>query len=231
MFYFDPIYFVALAPAILFSIWAQFKVKSTYAKANKIVPASGMSGVDAAKAILNAEGISNVKIEITQGRLSDHYDPRTKTLRLSEEVYNGRTLAAVGIAAHEVGHAIQDAQKYGMLVLRNAVVPVASIGSNLSWGLLFIGFLLNSMNLILVGIGLFSSVVIFQIINLPVEYDASSRAKELVISRGLVSPQEQKEIAKVLDAAALTYVAATVTAVLTLLYYLYRSGLIGGNRN
>lgn len=230
MFYFDPIYFVALAPAIIFSIWAQFKVKSAYAKASKIVPASRMSGAEAAKAILNAEGIDGVKIEVTGGMLSDHYDPRTKTLRLSEEVYNGRTLAAVGIAAHEVGHAIQDAHKYGMLVLRNTIVPVAGIGSNLSWGLMFIGFLLNSMNLILVGIGLFSTVVIFQIVNLPVEFNASARAKELVISRGLVSPQEQKEISKVLDAAALTYVAATVTAILTLLYYLYRSGLIGGRR-
>ena len=150
-------------------------------------------------------------------------------LRLSPDVYHGSSLAALGVAAHEVGHAIQDAEKYSMLVVRNAIVPMASMGSNASWIIMMIGFFMSSMNLILLGVGLFSLVVIFQVVNLPVEFDASKRAKEILVNRGFISPQEQAGVARVLDAAAMTYVAATISAILTLLYYLWRLGIIGGS--
>ena len=226
---FDPMYFMFLGPALLLGIWAQFKVKSAYATASQIETSSRLSGAQVARGILDSFSLQNVGIEPSHGFMSDHYDPKAKMLRLSPEVYEGRSIASLGIAAHEAGHAIQDAQRYAPLVMRNGIVPMASIGSNASWFLLFMGFLLNSMNFIILGIGLFSLVVVFQLINLPVEFDASRRAKELLVSKGFISPQEQRAVAKVLDAAALTYVAATVTAILTLLYYLMRSGLIGGN--
>ncbi len=226
---FDPMYFMFLGPALLLGIWAQFKVKSAYATASQIETSSRLSGAQVARGILDSFSLQNVGIEPSHGFMSDHYDPKAKMLRLSPEVYEGRSIASLGIAAHEAGHAIQDAQRYAPLVMRNGIVPMAAIGSNASWFLLFMGFLLNSMNFIILGIGLFSLVVVFQLINLPVEFDASRRAKELLVSKGFISPQEQRAVAKVLDAAALTYVAATVTAILTLLYYLMRSGLIGGN--
>lgn len=227
--FFDPIYFVFLLPAILLAGWAQLKVRSAFAKASEIRPASGMSGAEAARMILNAAGLDGVKIEAAQGFLGDHYDPRDKVLRLSQDVYGARSLAAVGVAAHEAGHALQDAQSYAPLAIRNAIVPTASIGSNLSWVLLMVGFMIQSFQLIAFGIALFSLVVVFQIVNLPVEYNASARAKELLVSRGIISPSERGAVSQVLDAAALTYVAATITAILTLLYYLYRAGLLGGN--
>ena len=226
---FDPMYFMFLGPALLLGIWAQFKFKSAYATASQIETSSRLSGAQVARGILDSFSLQNVGIEPSHGFMSDHYDPKAKMLRLSPEVYEGRSIASLGIAAHEAGHAIQDAQRYAPLVMRNGIVPMAAIGSNASWFLLFMGFLLNSMNFIILGIGLFSLVVVFQLINLPVEFDASRRAKELLVSKGFISPQEQRAVAKVLDAAALTYVAATVTAILTLLYYLMRSGLIGGN--
>lgn len=224
--YFDPLYFLFLLPAILLSVWAQLKVRSTFAKASEIRPSSGMSGAEAGAAILSSYGLSSVRVEMTQGFLGDHYDPRQKVLRLSPDVYQGRSLAAVGVAAHEAGHALQDAQGYKPLVVRNAIVPTASIGSNLSWVLLFLGFMLSSFSLIALGIALFSAVVLFQIVNLPVEYNASARAKDVLVRYNIISPSERGAVSRVLDAAALTYVAATITAILTLLYYLYRSGLL-----
>lgn len=230
MFYFDPLYFIILAPGLLLAAWAQMKVKLTYAHANQIPSNSGITGRDAAHMILRANGISGVDIEVSQGMLSDHYDPVKKVLRLSPDVYGGHSLSAVGIAAHEVGHAIQDAQRYKPLVIRNGIVPMANIGSNLSWFLMLGGFAMGSLNLIMWGIIAFSLVVIFQLVNLPVEFDASNRARTTLIANGIISPGEEKEVAKVLNAAALTYVAATITAILTLLYYLIRSGLLGGRR-
>ncbi len=224
-------YLLFMLPAIGLALYAQMKLKSTYHEAGNIAAASGMTGAEAAAQILQASGIPNVGIERVQGHLSDHYDPRDKVLRLSNDIYSGRSVAALGIAAHEAGHALQDAQNYGPLVLRNTVVPLASFGSNMSWILLFGGMLLSNFGLILIGIFLYSLVVIFQVINLPVEYDASSRAKAILLQRGLISPQEQPIVARVLNAAALTYVAGTVTSILTLLYYLLQSGLLGGNRN
>jgi Zn-dependent membrane protease YugP len=168
--------------------------------------------------------------------MTDHYDPRHKVLRLSEPVYAGRSLAALGIAAHEAGHAMQDARGYAPLRLRNGLVPLASFGGGLAWIIIFAGFLLSQVShtlgnhLVLLGIGAFSLVVVFQLVNLPVEYDASRRARVALIDGGLISQDEDVYVRKVLDAAALTYVAATLSSVMTLLYFLFRSGLIGGRR-
>jgi Zn-dependent membrane protease YugP len=172
--------------------------------------------------------VSGVQIEPVEGFLSDHYVPGEKILRLSPGVYSSRSLAALGIAAHEAGHAIQDAYRYPLLVIRNGLVPMAGFGSNLSWIVIIAGFILHLTPLIWVGIGLFSLVVLFQLVNLPVEFDASRRARVALVEGGLITEEEDQVVKRVLDAAALTYVAATLTAVLTLLYFLFRSGLLGG---
>lgn len=231
MFYFDPMYFVFMGPAILLGIFAQIRVKSAFAKGKLQRASSGFSGAETARRILDASGLSNVAVEQTNGFLGDHYDPKAKVLRLSQDVYQGNSLSALGVAAHEAGHALQDAERYSLLVVRNAIVPMASFGSNASWAFIFLGSMLGSMNLLLVGVMLFSLIVLFQVINLPVEFDASKRAKELLVSRGFISPSEQKVVASVLNAAALTYVAATISAILTLVYYLWRLGIIGGSRD
>lgn len=232
MMFFDPRYLLIVMPGVLLGIYASYKVKSTFARASKIGSRKGWTGAQVAQAILDAEGISDVAIETVEGQLSDHYDPRAKVLRLSPDVYNGRSLAAAGVAAHEVGHAIQDARGYSMMAIRNAVVPAASIGSSLSWIFIFVGCgMLASgfgRTLATIGCAMFTLVVIFQVVNLPVEFNASSRARQTLIANGLVGTDEDHEIGRVLNAAALTYVAATITAVLTLLYYLWRSGLLGG---
>ena len=226
--WFDPYYLMFLAPAMLLAVWAQFKVQSAYREASHVPARSGLSGAEAADAVLRQAGVRGVQIEPVEGFLSDHYVPGEHVLRLSPQVYSGRSLAALGIAAHESGHAIQDARRYPLLVARNALVPLASVGSNLSWGVLIVGFLLHSMALIGLGILVFSAVVLFQLVNLPVEFDASRRARVALVEGGLVSPDEAVEVKRVLDAAALTYVAATLTSVMTLLYFLFRSGLLGG---
>lgn len=219
--YFDPVYIMmVMIPGLLLGMWAQARVHNAYAKASKIRPASGLSGAEAAQVICREAGMSDVRIEPVQGWLSDHYDPRHKVLRLSPDVYNGRSLAALGIAAHEAGHAIQDAVGYGPLRLRGAMVPMASIGSGLSYLVIFAGFFLNITNLILVGVILFSGVVAFQLVNLPCEFNASSRARQMLLTLGLVRPEEDRAVKSVLGAAAMTYVAATITSVMTLLYYI-----------
>lgn len=227
LFYFDPMYFVYVGPAILLAMWAQFKVKSAYAHASQIPARSGLSGAQTAAEILRAHNIRDVQIESVQSFLGDHYDPRHKVLRLSPDVYHGRSLASLGIAAHEVGHAIQHAQGYAPLTVRNALVPVASIGSNISVLLVIIGLGIGLQKLALVGIGLFATVVAFQLINLPVEFNASSRARQILVSQRLISKEEDREVGRVLSAAAMTYVAATLTAILTLLYYLSK---VSGSR-
>lgn len=226
---FDPVYFLFLGPAMLFGLWAQFKVKSAFNNGNKIPAHCGLSGAQVAQRILDANHIKNVGIERVQGFLGDHYDPKAKMLRLSPDVYDGRTISALGVAAHEVGHAIQDASRYTPLVIRNGIVPLASIGSNASFFLMILGATLNSFNLILLGIGAFSLIVLFQLVNLPVEFDASNRARAILLSQGIVSSNEEREVGRVLNAAAMTYVAATISAILTLVYYLYRYGIIGGS--
>jgi Zn-dependent membrane protease YugP len=229
--WFDPIYFLFLAPGILLAMWAQWRVQSAYSWASRIPARSGYTGAQAAHALLTAAGVPGVAIEPVEGFLSDHYVPGKHILRLSPPVYAGRSLAALGIAAHESGHALQDASRYPLLVLRNGLVPLAGVGSNLSWIIMVVGFLLQSMNLILIGIALFSLTVVFQLVNLPVEFDASRRARLALVDAGLVTPEEDVAVGKVLNAAALTYVAATLTSILTLLYFLFRSGLLGGRRD
>lgn len=235
MLYFDPMYFLIIAPGLLLAFYAQWKVKSAFARGSELPTQRGWTGAQVAQAILDAQGIRNVRIEPVEGYLSDHYDPRAKVLRLSPDVYHGRSIAAAGVAAHEVGHAIQDAQQYAPLVWRNSVVPMANFGSSIGMLLLMvgIGFGMSGFGrtLAIAGCALFSMVVLFQIINLPVEFNASSRAREVLLINGLTTQEEDREIKRVLDAAALTYVAATITAVLQLLYFLMRAGLLGGRRD
>lgn len=218
--YFDPRFFIFIGPALLLGLYAQWRVKATFRKAHQ-QPAR-LSGAAAARHILDESGLQSVGVEQIGGQLSDHYDPRSKVLRLSSDVYNGRTLAAVGIAAHEAGHALQDAKNYAPLVVRNAAVPVAGFGSQASFALLIGGMIFSIQPLIVLGILLFATTVFFQIVNLPVEFNASSRAKAVLVERGIVPQDEMFHINKVLNAAALTYVAATLQAVLTLLYYVMR---------
>jgi Zn-dependent membrane protease YugP len=237
MFYFDALYFILLAPGILLALWAQFRVRSAFSEGQRYRPSSGLSGAQAAGAVLANAGLGNVPVEPVQGFLSDHYDPTKKVLRLSPDVYYGQTLSAVGVAAHEAGHAIQDATRYPLLWLRNGLVPLASIGSTFSWIIIVVGFILMASEpllgrwVLIIGIGAFSLTVLFQVVNLPVEFDASRRARILLVENGVVTPQEDVVVRQVLSAAALTYVAATLTAILTLLYFLIRSGLLGGRRN
>lgn len=226
--FFDWVYLLFALPAMLLGLWAQARVKSAYAETQRIPVRSGLSGAETAAAILRANGISNVGIEMTQGMLSDHYDPRHKVLRLSPDVYRGRSAASVGIAAHEVGHALQDKLGYAPLALRNGIVPFAQIGSGASFLVLFAGLILQVAALVYLAVGLFATVALFQLVNLPVEFNASSRARKELVSIGIVTPDEDRVVKKVLGAAAWTYVAATVSAMMTLLYFLFRAGLLGG---
>jgi len=222
--FFDPLYFLFLLPGILLAAWAQMRVMSAYHAASRISASSGLSGAEAAQVLLHSAGIDRVRIETTPRMLSDHYSPTEKALRLSPEVYHGRNLAALGIAAHEAGHALQDAQGYAPLVVRNLMVPLASFGSSAAWIIIVLGFALHLAGLIYIGIAAFSLTVLFQLVNLPVEFDASRRARQQLLAAGLIHPAEEAEVARVLNAAALTYVAATLTAILTLLYFLVRAG-------
>jgi uncharacterized protein len=216
----DPLYFLLIGPAFLLALFAQFRVKSAYAQMSK-VPAR-MSGAQAARRMLDSAGLHNVPIEMVGGTLSDHYDPRGKVVRLSHDVYNGRSMASVGIACHEAGHALQDAHQYAPLVLRNLAVPIAGFGSGAGIWLFIGGMLARFEPLMLLGLLAFSAVVFFQLVNLPVEFNASARAREQLVDHGIIAAQEEKYVARVLNAAALTYVAATLQAVLTLLYLIFR---------
>jgi Zn-dependent membrane protease YugP len=227
MLFFDPIYLLFLAPGLLLAAWAQYRIRSAYDQASRIPPRSGYSGAEAAGTLLRRAGLGGVRIEPTEGFLSDHYVPGQHVLRLSPDVYAGRSLAAVGVAAHETGHAYQDASHYPLLVVRNALVPLASFGSSVSWILLLIGFVLQLAGLIYLGILVFSFTVLFQLVNLPVEFDASRRARIALVENGVVTADEDEVVGRVLNAAALTYVAGTLTAVLQLLYFLFRSGMLG----
>ena len=220
MFYFDPMYFVFIAPAFLLALWAQLRVKMAYASAQQM-PAP-LSGAAAARHVLDSAGLTGVGIEMVPGHLSDHYDPREKVLRLSTEVYQSRSLAAVGIAAHEAGHAIQDAHAYAPLVVRNAAVPVAGFGSSAFVILLILGMVLQQPWLLWAGIIAFSAIVFFQVVNLPVEFNASARAKAQLVELAIVPSDQMVYVNRVLNAAAMTYVAATLQAILTLLYYIMR---------
>jgi Zn-dependent membrane protease YugP len=231
MFYFDPLYFIIVGPAILLTIWAQIKVKGTVSKYAKIGTTRGLTGAETAQAILRHEGIENVRVEEVSGWLSDHYDPRSKTLRLSPDVYRNTSVSSVGIAAHEVGHAIQDARSYAPLVLRSAIAPAAMFGSNAAMFLLMIGFMIGALGMVKLGIILFATTVAFQLITLPVEINASSRARAILTESGIVTQNEAVGVGRVLNAAALTYVAAAIASLTQLLYFLLRSGLLGSRED
>ena len=210
--YFDST-MIVLIPAIILAMYAQSKVKSTYEKYVRIASQKGYTGAEAARAILDRNGLTDVRIEHIRGTLSDHYDPRTRVLRLSDMVYRGNSISSSAIAAHEVGHAIQHARDYAPLRFRNAIVPVVNFASNLSWLFILAGLFLSFTGLIDIGIVLFTGSVVFQIVTLPVEFNASSRALDELESVGVLTREEIPHSKKVLDAAALTYVAATATAV------------------
>ena len=219
-------------PGIIFTLWAQAKVKSAFNKYGRVGARSGLTGAETARRILDRSGLTGVPVEQVRGSLTDHYDPRSGVLRLSETVYGSRSIAALGIAAHETGHAIQHASKYSALVVRTAIAPAAATGSKLGIGLFFLGFLftafVNSSNTMLmdVGIWLFTVAVAFTFITLPVEFNASKRALAVLAKGGFLTAEELPHAKKVLDAAAWTYVAAAATAVLMLIRLLI---LRGGN--
>ena len=229
--FFDPLYLLFMLPGLILAGLASLFTTSTFNKYSNIASSSGMTGAEAARRLLETAGIYNVTIERVDGMLTDHYDPTSHTLRLSDNVYGSESLAAIGVACHEAGHAIQHATNYGPLAMRSALVPAANIGSNASYFILLMGFLFQSQMLMLLGIALFSMAVLFTLVTLPVEYNASSRAKELMVSSGIVSRAEAASAGAVLNAAFMTYVASAVSALLTLLYYLIRSGLLGGRRD
>jgi Zn-dependent membrane protease YugP len=218
---FDPVYWIFLAPALLLGLWAQARVRSAFSEAERV--RAPLSGAAAARYVLDSVGLQNVSVERVEGFLSDHYDPRHKVLRLSPHVYQESTMAAVGIAAHEAGHALQDAKRYAPLVIRNAAVPVANFGGGVSWILIIIGAMI-SPTILWIGIALFGGVVFFQLVNLPVEFDASNRAKAQLDALGIVPREQQQYVRNVLNAAAWTYVAGTLQAVMTLLYFILRFG-------
>jgi len=211
------LYLVYFAIIILIPIWAQLKVKGTFAKYSRVASSTYRTGAEVAREVLNANGLYHVGIELGSGFLSDHYDPRTKTVRLSPEIYHRTSIAAAAVASHECGHAIQDAEGYAFLRFRHALVPVANIGSNFSWVLIMIGIFAHLSGMLLLGIIFMAAAVVFQVVTLPVEFNASNRAMNQVVSLGLIRNNEEKETRKVLNAAALTYVAAAAVAVLELL--------------
>ena len=217
MMFFDPMYFIWIAPAMLLAMWAQWRVKASFESASR-EPAN-LSGAAAARHILDSAGVHDVAVERVSGQLTDHYDPRAKVLRLSQDVYDSRTLAAVGIAAHEAGHALQDAKNYTLMGVRNAAVGVANFGSGLGLLVFMIGLGMALKPVAWLGIILFAGTVFFQLVNLPVEIDASNRAKAELVTLGIVPAANMPVVNSVLNAAAWTYVAATLQSMLTLLYY------------
>lgn len=229
MLFFDPLYLVFALPGLLLGLWARSRVKRNFNKYAKVRTLQNVSGAQVARSLLDAEGLYDVAIEETRGTLTDHYDPRGKVLRLSPEVYHNSSVAAAGIAAHEMGHALQDAGGYFSLRIRSTLVPAAQFGNTLAPWIFFAGLLLGFTQLAWVGVIMFGAAVLFTLITLPVEFDASARAKKLLVSNGVLIGDEIKGVNKVLDAAALTYVAAAVSAIGTLLFFVLR--LSGGGRD
>ena len=222
-YYFDPTYFLLIIGMIL-SMAASARVKSTFSIYSRVRSASGLTGAEAARRILHMAGITDVTVVPISGSLTDHYDPRNKQLALSQDVYDRTSVAAIGVAAHECGHAIQDAQNYVPMNLRSAIVPVANIGSTLSWPLFLAGLILSIRPLLTLGILLFSFAVLFQLVTLPVEFNASARALKMLGSSGMLGTDEVKSAKKVLTAAALTYVAALASSILQLLRLIILAG-------
>ena len=222
--YLDPT-IVLLIPAVLFSLWAQFKVKGAFSRYSEVRASSGVTADQVSRELLDRFGLGNVRVERIQGHLTDHYDPRSKVLRLSDAVAGNSSIAAIGVAAHEVGHAIQDKEGYAFLRFRNSIVPAVNIGSTMSMPLFFIGLIMGSAPLLNIGILLFCGVLVFHLVSLPVEFDASARALKLLSETGLLKGSEVGGAKAVLDAAALTYVAALVMTVLQLIRLLALRGM------
>jgi len=221
MFYFDPMYLMCMMPAFLLMMLAQWYVSSTYNRWSRVPLRSGLTGAEVVAHLARRAGVS-IRVEPVDGMLTDHYDPRSKTLRLSRKNYFGRSVAAAAVAAHEFGHALQDAEKYRPLVLRSAMVPVVTFGSQLGWFFLIMGIVFRITSLAWLGVIFFAGGVAFSLVTLPVEFNASARAKRLLLQTGIVSPgTEEQGVSRVLTAAALTYVAAFATALSQLLYYVF----------
>lgn len=234
MFFFDPTYFLFMLPPLIFMIYAQIKVSSAFNKYSKVANMQNLTGSQAASLLIRNNGL-NVKVEMTEGKLSDHYDPTKRVLRLSPDVYQKNSVAALGIVAHEVGHAVQHQVGYSAMKLRSALVPAANIGSNLGWIVIVIGLVLYSLarssfglQVAWIGVALFSLAVLFSLVTLPVEFDASNRARKMLMGNGLVSSAEYSGASAVLSAAALTYVAAMLQAAAQLLYWVM---MLMGMRN
>lgn len=230
-FFIDPLYLLFMAPAFLFSLYAQFKVNSAFKRYSQVAPSSGMTGAEASRVLLDRNGLNDVAIEQVSGNLSDNYDPRTRVLRLSQGVYAEKSLAALGIAAHETGHALQDARHYWPMKLRGGLVPAANIGTRMAWPLFFLGIVFAAwfrqpqiggliMNIAIV---VFTIAVFFTVITLPVEFNASRRAMAMLSESGVINQDEYRPTRKVLSAAAMTYLAAAAVAILQLLYMIIRS--------
>lgn len=250
MFGIDPLYYVFALPAMLLSMLFSARVKSVFGKYSKVRADCGMTGAEAAAAMLARSGVNDVRIRTVSGFLTDHYNPLDNTLNLSPDVYKGRSLASLGVACHEAGHALQKATSYRWMGVRTALVPAANFGSRFAMIVFFVGLALSGastqvdpatgeavvagsslgMMLVKAGIVLFSAAVAFSVVTLPVEWDASARAKRALVEGGILSPREERGAAAVLNAAFMTYIAAAISSVMTLLYFLVRSGLLGGGR-
>ena len=224
---FDPMYFVFLLPALLLAGYAQIKTQGAFKKFGKVMSGSHLTGAQAARQMLNRSGLHAVEIHRVRGYLSDHYNPMNRTLNLSPDVYDSPSLSAIGVACHEAGHALQHANGYAPLKLRSAMVPVTQFSSHAAIFFIIIGFLMSPV-MAKFGIILLAVGVLFSLVTLPVEWDASARAKRQMVTDGIVMPSEAEDAGKVLDAAFLTYVAAAVSAIMTLLYWAMRLGLLGG---
>ena len=229
--FFDPLYLLFMLPGLIIAGMASAYTHSTFEKFKRFRASSGMTGAQAAQRLLASAGIYDVRIECVGGFLTDHYDPSAKVLRLSPDVFNGISLSAIGVACHEAGHAIQHATAYGPLGLRSALVPLTNFASFGSYIVIMIGFIFASQQMILWGAILFGATVLFAIVTLPVEWDASARAKKLMVTCGIVTQKEGEEAGAVLNAAFMTYVASAVSSLLMLLYYLIRAGVFSNNRD
>lgn len=228
MIWYDYYYFVLVIPALIISLIAQAKVKSTYSKMSRVMNSRGLTGAQAADAVLRYYGITDVRIEQVAGTLSDHYDPRSNVIRLSQGVYNATSVAAVGIACHEAGHAAQHAESYKPIAVRNMILPVANIGSASGLWIALIGLAMNFRIMILIGIILYAFVAVFQLVTLPVEFNASSRALKVIDETNMLQGEEYAGAKKVLSAAAMTYVAALLVSIMSLLRVILRAK--GGRR-
>jgi len=227
----DPLYLMLALPGLVLGMVTSMMVKNTFRKYAQVGARSGLTGAEAARQMLYAQGVQDVEIHQAQGFLSDHYDPRTHSLHLSPDVYHGQSLSALGVACHEAGHALQQAQGYALMGLRSTLLPATIAGQNLAPILFMIGLGTGMMGLAKIGVLLFGVAVLFTIITLPIEWDASARAKRYITEAGVVTEAEYPHAAKVLNVAFLTYVAGAITAVMQLVYFLLRSGMLGGRRD